>query len=151
MYRVYHGTFGIKGARSNEDSSLPMDTTATERSKALLMNMEAEVKAKASCPLSSQKRTHNVRTESIKGESNQISKLTREQIDRLVDEQRQLLIDTYKEMEKDPVKNGLKVLVMLFSEYPSYKQIWPQFRAIPDSSLMNAMELRQEDLLMRSN
>ncbi|KJH45075.1 hypothetical protein DICVIV_08892 [Dictyocaulus viviparus] len=31
----------------------------------------------------------------------------------------------------------------LFSENPQYKQIWPQFRAIPDSSLTNADQLRK--------
>lgn len=29
----------------------------------------------------------------------------------------------------------------LFSEFPAYKNIWPQFKQIPDSSLMNAPEL----------
>lgn len=31
----------------------------------------------------------------------------------------------------------------LFSEYPQYKNIWPQFRDIPDSSLMFSNELRK--------
>lgn len=31
----------------------------------------------------------------------------------------------------------------IFSEYPVYKDIWPQFRAIPDSSLMYSNELKK--------
>lgn len=31
----------------------------------------------------------------------------------------------------------------MFSEHPEYKNIWPQFRPIPDSSLMNADALRK--------
>ncbi|KAI6181225.1 GLOBIN domain-containing protein [Aphelenchoides besseyi] len=30
-----------------------------------------------------------------------------------------------------------------FSDHPSYKDIWPQFREVPDSSLMNAEALRK--------
>ncbi|CAI5450708.1 unnamed protein product [Caenorhabditis angaria] len=62
---------------------------------------------------------------------------------RLSEKQRDIIRRTFANMEKDGVKNGLKIFVRLFSEYPRYKLIWPQFRAIPDSSLMNAIELRR--------
>lgn len=79
----------------------------------------------------------------IKGESDDTTQRTRHQIGRLTESQRMLLVDTFTEVEHNAVKNGLKMLVKLFSDYPEYKQIWPQFRAIPDSSLMNAIQLRR--------
>ncbi|CAI2352989.1 unnamed protein product [Caenorhabditis sp. 36 PRJEB53466] len=62
---------------------------------------------------------------------------------RLSDRQREIIQKTFTSVEKDCVRNGLKIFVRLFAEYPRYKLIWPQFRAIPDSSLMNAVELRR--------
>ncbi|EGT35573.1 CBN-GLB-14 protein [Caenorhabditis brenneri] len=62
---------------------------------------------------------------------------------RLSDRQRDILQKTFTSIEQDCVRNGLKIFVRLFAEYPRYKLIWPQFRAIPDSSLMNAVELRR--------
>ncbi|EFP00288.1 CRE-GLB-14 protein [Caenorhabditis remanei] len=62
---------------------------------------------------------------------------------RLSDRQRDILQKTFTTIEQDCVRNGLKIFVRLFAEYPRYKLIWPQFRAIPDSSLMNAVELRR--------
>ncbi|PIC14598.1 hypothetical protein B9Z55_026852 [Caenorhabditis nigoni] len=62
---------------------------------------------------------------------------------RLSDRQREILQKTFTSIEQDCVRNGLKIFVRLFAEYPRYKLIWPQFRAIPDSSLMNAVELRR--------
>ena len=32
--------------------------------------------------------------------------------------------------------------IRLFAEHPNYKDIWPQFRAIPDSSLFNSDSLQ---------
>ncbi|PIO72258.1 globin [Teladorsagia circumcincta] len=81
--------------------------------------------------------------EKIEGESDETTRKTRQQINRLTERQRAILIKTFAELEKNPVKNALKIFVMLFSDVPHYKQIWPQFRAIPDSSLMNAIELRR--------
>ncbi|KAK6017375.1 hypothetical protein OSTOST_17105, partial [Ostertagia ostertagi] len=83
------------------------------------------------------------RKDKIEGESDETTRRTRHQISRLTEKQRAILITTFKELEINPVKNALRVLVMLFSEVPHYKLIWPQFRAIPDSSLMNAVELRR--------
>ncbi|VDL79227.1 unnamed protein product [Nippostrongylus brasiliensis] len=82
-------------------------------------------------------------TSSVLQDSDETTTATRKQLDRLSEHQRQIIIETFAEMEHHAVKNGLKMLVKLFSEYPNYKQIWPQFRAIPDSSLMNAIALRR--------
>ncbi|CAI4228115.1 unnamed protein product [Auanema sp. JU1783] len=65
------------------------------------------------------------------------------QTNRLTERQREILKKTFHNMEGDCVKLGLKMLLRLFSEYPRYKLIWPQFRAIPDSSLMHANQLRR--------
>ncbi|KAK0390209.1 hypothetical protein QR680_019433 [Steinernema hermaphroditum] len=46
-------------------------------------------------------------------------------------------------MEQQAIPNALNILIRLFSDYPNYKNIWPQFRAIPDSALMYAPELRR--------
>ncbi|CAB3397305.1 unnamed protein product [Caenorhabditis bovis] len=62
---------------------------------------------------------------------------------RLSERQREILRTTFINIEKDAVKNGLKIFVKLFSEYPRYKLIWAQFRVVPESSLMNAVELRR--------
>ncbi|CAD6187005.1 unnamed protein product [Caenorhabditis auriculariae] len=75
----------------------------------------------------------------ISNSDNEISRET----NRLSESQRVLIQKTFLNIEKDPVRNGLKIFVRLFSEYPNYKLVWPQFRAIPDSSLMNAIELRR--------
>uniref|UniRef100_A0A1I7WMA7 GLOBIN domain-containing protein n=1 Tax=Heterorhabditis bacteriophora TaxID=37862 RepID=A0A1I7WMA7_HETBA len=79
----------------------------------------------------------------IKGENDQTSQKTIEQTSRLTEHQREILKSTFKQMGHDSVKIGLTILVKLFAEYPRYKLIWPQFRAIPDSSLMHAIELRR--------
>ncbi|CAJ0953372.1 unnamed protein product, partial [Mesorhabditis belari] len=72
-----------------------------------------------------------------------IGQQTLKQLCRIDEDQKVILKRTFALMEKDMVNNGLKILVLLFAEYPQYKKIWPQFRAIPDSSLMNAIELRK--------
>ncbi|KAK0390208.1 hypothetical protein QR680_019433 [Steinernema hermaphroditum] len=51
--------------------------------------------------------------------------------------------ETFTKMEQQAIPNALNILIRLFSDYPNYKNIWPQFRAIPDSALMYAPELRR--------
>lgn len=53
------------------------------------------------------------------------------------------LLQMSKATQKLSICNLSSLFFRLFSEYPRYKLIWPQFRAIPDSSLMNAVELRR--------
>ncbi|KAI1713065.1 globin domain-containing protein [Ditylenchus destructor] len=61
------------------------------------------------------------------------------QVSRLTREQRDLLKESFQSvMEKNMVKTGMSIMLKLFADYPHYKNIWPQFRQIPDSSLMNA-------------
>ncbi|KAM3723849.1 Myoglobin [Dirofilaria immitis] len=55
---------------------------------------------------------------------------------------RQLLYETFNLFEKDLVSNGLRIFLEIISENPDYKYFWPQFRAIPDSSLISSCVLR---------
>ncbi|KAK6057339.1 hypothetical protein COOONC_05146 [Cooperia oncophora] len=117
--------------------------------KCATLDIEPEVKAK---PIVSNraKRCASIHTdtkrvskkEEIEGESDETARKTYQQVNRLTERQRAVLIQTFAELERDPVRNALKMLVKLFSEHPQYKLIWPQFRQIPDSSLMNAVALR---------
>ncbi|ULT92252.1 hypothetical protein L3Y34_009776 [Caenorhabditis briggsae] len=77
------------------------------------------------------------------GPTDPIAQKIIDETSRLSDRQREILQKTFTSIEQDCVRNGLKIFVRLFAEYPRYKLIWPQFRAIPDSSLMNAVELRR--------
>ncbi|TMS38185.1 hypothetical protein L596_004961 [Steinernema carpocapsae] len=65
------------------------------------------------------------------------------QTNRLTARQRDIIQGTFTQMEKNAIPNALSILIRLFSEYPNYKNIWPQFRAIPDSALICAPELRR--------
>ncbi|GMR49105.1 hypothetical protein PMAYCL1PPCAC_19300, partial [Pristionchus mayeri] len=65
------------------------------------------------------------------------------EMQRLTPAQREIVKATFPAMEADAIRNALQVLLLLFSEHPRYKNIWPQFRAIPDSALMSAVELRR--------
>ncbi|KAK6015891.1 hypothetical protein OSTOST_18634 [Ostertagia ostertagi] len=109
-------------------------------SKCTVLNIEPEGRAKPSL-LNHQLTEPVLKKEKIEGESDETTRKTRQQINKLTERQRAILIRTFAEVEKNLVKNGLKILLMLFAEDPHYKQIWPQFREIPDSSLMNAIEL----------
>ncbi|KAI6212084.1 GLOBIN domain-containing protein [Aphelenchoides besseyi] len=66
-----------------------------------------------------------------------------EQIGRLTLAQRELCRQSYVQIQKHSVRFGMTVMLRLFSDHPSYKDIWPQFREVPDSSLMNAEALRK--------
>ncbi|RCN24712.1 hypothetical protein ANCCAN_29586 [Ancylostoma caninum] len=146
MYRGYHESTGEQEVHKEDFSSKMtrrvLDSHTNSKSKALVMNMETELKVKPTVPAIQINKMHMDCCKSIQGESDEITKLTRQQVNRLADKQRNIIIATFTKMELNPVKMGLKILVKLFAEYPQYKQIWPQFRAIPDSSLMNAIELR---------
>ncbi|KAF8371033.1 glb-14 [Pristionchus pacificus] len=65
------------------------------------------------------------------------------EMQRLTPSQREIVKATFPAMEADAIRSALQVLLLLFSEHPRYKNIWPQFRAIPDSALMSAVELRR--------
>uniref|UniRef100_A0A914XR98 Globin family profile domain-containing protein n=1 Tax=Plectus sambesii TaxID=2011161 RepID=A0A914XR98_9BILA len=68
---------------------------------------------------------------------------TLEQTSRITPEQRAIITDTFRMMEEDSRRNGINIFVRLFSEFPNYKDIWPQFQGITDSSLMGAAELHK--------
>ncbi|VDM66044.1 unnamed protein product [Strongylus vulgaris] len=113
MYRIYHGLCREEEERLEADRRIPRSVSNSnthERSRVFVMNMEAEVKVKP-YPVPKHPKTHMERTESIKGETKEISKLTREQVNRLADSQRQLIIGTFAKMEANPVKIGLNILV----------------------------------------
>ncbi|VDM08511.1 unnamed protein product, partial [Wuchereria bancrofti] len=87
------------------------------------------------------------------------------QVNKLSLEDRKLLHETFNLFEKDLTSNGLRIflesalknnevyllilheqkcesLYRMLSENPDYKYFWPQFRAIPDSSLISSSVLR---------
>nr|CDP95810.1 BMA-GLB-14 [Brugia malayi] len=78
------------------------------------------------------------------------------QVNELSLEDRKLLHETFNLFEKDLTTNGLRIFLQLalitkfiylfcmrtLSENPDYKYFWPQFRAIPDSSLISSSVLR---------
>ncbi|KHN84243.1 hypothetical protein Tcan_05637 [Toxocara canis] len=64
-----------------------------------------------------------------------------EQTNRLSAQHRATVQATFMEMEKDAVRNGLQILLSMFSDHPQYKGIWPQFRNVPDSALISTPEL----------
>uniref|UniRef100_A0AC34QAH0 Globin family profile domain-containing protein n=1 Tax=Panagrolaimus sp. JU765 TaxID=591449 RepID=A0AC34QAH0_9BILA len=74
-------------------------------------------------------------------EDNETTRRMHQEIRRLSPEARVILKQTFHTMENRPIRCGLNIMIALFSEFPHYKNIWPQFRQIPDSSLMNAPEL----------
>ncbi|KAI6180885.1 GLOBIN domain-containing protein [Aphelenchoides besseyi] len=65
------------------------------------------------------------------------------EISRLTAERVQIIKESFALMKRHFTHNGLTVFIRLFSEYPLYKDLWPQFRAIPDSALMYSMELKK--------
>uniref|UniRef100_A0A915PC40 Globin family profile domain-containing protein n=1 Tax=Setaria digitata TaxID=48799 RepID=A0A915PC40_9BILA len=64
------------------------------------------------------------------------------QIRRLSADDRLILQETFNLLEKDLVSNGIRIFLKTISENPHYKFFWPQFRAIPDSSLISSSVLR---------
>ncbi|KAK6101210.1 Globin family protein [Brugia pahangi] len=64
------------------------------------------------------------------------------QVNKLSLEDRKLLHETFNLFEKDLTTNGLRIFLQTLSENPDYKYFWPQFRAIPDSSLISSSVLR---------
>ncbi|KAE9556448.1 hypothetical protein FO519_000333 [Halicephalobus sp. NKZ332] len=80
-------------------------------------------------------------TDSEFNEDNEFTRRMHSEIARISPEARNILRKTFKPMESRPVRCGLSIMLALFSEFPNYKNIWPQFKQIPDSSLMNAPEL----------
>ncbi|KAI1713830.1 globin domain-containing protein [Ditylenchus destructor] len=89
----------------------------------------------------------SISLDSSGGSMDEDSEFTRKmhvQVSRLTREQRDLLKESFQNvMEKNMVKIGMSIMLKLFINYPHYKNIWPQFRQIPDSSLMNATELNK--------
>ncbi|KAI6218647.1 GLOBIN domain-containing protein [Aphelenchoides fujianensis] len=65
------------------------------------------------------------------------------EVSRLTPERIKIIRETFAVMKRHFTHNCLSLFLRLFSEYPLYKDIWPQFRAIPDSSLMYSQELKK--------
>ncbi|KAL4001909.1 Globin family protein [Acanthocheilonema viteae] len=70
-----------------------------------------------------------------------------EEVKRLSNKQRRIIQETFKYLYSDPKKNGHKIFILLFSDFPEYKDIWPQFRGIPDSSIITADEVKKHGLV----
>ncbi|KAK6100987.1 Globin family protein [Brugia pahangi] len=70
-----------------------------------------------------------------------------EEIKRLSQEQRYIIQKTFKYLYNDPQKNGQKIFVLLLGDFPEYKQIWPQFSGIPDSSIITADVVKEHGLV----
>uniref|UniRef100_A0AC34FA93 Globin family profile domain-containing protein n=1 Tax=Panagrolaimus sp. ES5 TaxID=591445 RepID=A0AC34FA93_9BILA len=64
------------------------------------------------------------------------------EVSRLNLERRELITESYEQMKRGSVNNALAVFVRMFAENPQYKNIWPQFRNIPDSSLISSDQLK---------
>ncbi|VIO90766.1 Uncharacterized protein BM_BM3476, partial [Brugia malayi] len=69
------------------------------------------------------------------------------EIKRLSQEQRYIIQKTFKYLYNDPQKNGQKIFVLLLGDFPEYKQIWPQFSGIPDSSIITADVVKEHGLV----
>ncbi|CEF71580.1 Globin family and Globin-like domain and Globin, structural domain-containing protein [Strongyloides ratti] len=65
----------------------------------------------------------------------------KKEVSRLTKKQQIVLEKTFSSIKDRAVPNGIKVLLRMFAEHPQYKDIWPQFRPYPDSSLMCAPEI----------
>ncbi|KAH7713618.1 CRE-GLB-14 protein [Aphelenchoides avenae] len=65
------------------------------------------------------------------------------EVARLTPRQREVIQNTFKCLNTRLIKCGMEVMLRLFADYPQYKNIWPQFRQIPDSSLMSAVQLNK--------
>ncbi|GMS96102.1 hypothetical protein PENTCL1PPCAC_18277, partial [Pristionchus entomophagus] len=61
---------------------------------------------------------------------------------RLNEHHRKLICDSYEFMRTEANKNGLGIFIRLFAEFPHYKNIWPNFRQIPDSALISSDGLK---------
>uniref|UniRef100_A0A0R3RNG4 GLOBIN domain-containing protein n=1 Tax=Elaeophora elaphi TaxID=1147741 RepID=A0A0R3RNG4_9BILA len=74
---------------------------------------------------------------------NETSDLLFIEVNKFSSQDRKLLYETFKLFEKDLESNGLRIFLETISENPDYKFFWPQFRAIPDSSLISSSVLRK--------
>lgn len=65
----------------------------------------------------------------------------RQEMDRITEKQKEIFKETFPVIYKDFKRNGLALFAKYFSEYPHYKNIWPQFRTLQDSALLASNEL----------
>ncbi|CAD5218667.1 unnamed protein product [Bursaphelenchus okinawaensis] len=89
-----------------------------------------------------------VTTETKSEKSVEMSKLEKRALtvaeaSRLTPRKCEILTETFTLLKRHLVHNIQTLFIRIFSEYPTYKDIWPQFRAIPDSSLMYSNELKK--------
>ncbi|CAJ0932851.1 unnamed protein product, partial [Mesorhabditis belari] len=60
----------------------------------------------------------------------------------LTEEQREAIKQSHKKLAESAAKYGNELFIRLFSDFPDYKDIWPRFRALPDSSLVGSDQMR---------
>uniref|UniRef100_A0A7E4UP62 GLOBIN domain-containing protein n=1 Tax=Panagrellus redivivus TaxID=6233 RepID=A0A7E4UP62_PANRE len=65
-----------------------------------------------------------------------------EQVQRLNETRRHIITESYSKFKNGGVTHSLMVFIRMFAENPQYKNIWPQFRQITDSSLISSDQLR---------
>ncbi|ULT93449.1 hypothetical protein L3Y34_003144 [Caenorhabditis briggsae] len=65
----------------------------------------------------------------------------RQEMDRISQRQKHIFKETFPVVFKDYRRNGLVLFAKYFSEFPHYKNIWPQFRTLQDSALLASNEL----------
>uniref|UniRef100_A0AC34RQD9 Globin family profile domain-containing protein n=1 Tax=Panagrolaimus sp. JU765 TaxID=591449 RepID=A0AC34RQD9_9BILA len=64
------------------------------------------------------------------------------EVQRLDAKKRKIICESYVKVKDGGWNNGLMVFIRMFAENPQFKNIWPQFRAITDSSLISSEQLR---------
>ncbi|VDK86091.1 unnamed protein product [Litomosoides sigmodontis] len=79
---------------------------------------------------------------SLNREQNDCDDFIITQVKKFSTEDRKSLQKTFNLFEKDLASIGLRIFLETLSENPEYKFFWPQFRAIPDSSLISSVVLR---------
>uniref|UniRef100_A0A0K0F0D4 GLOBIN domain-containing protein n=1 Tax=Strongyloides venezuelensis TaxID=75913 RepID=A0A0K0F0D4_STRVS len=85
--------------------------------------------------------TENTNACSLNACNDDKNKKIKKEVSRLTKQQQIVLQRTFASIKVKAVQNGVKLLLRMFAEHPQYKDIWPQFRPYPDSSLMCAPEL----------
>ncbi|ETN68587.1 globin [Necator americanus] len=78
----------------------------------------------------------------LQNTENLLENALRLEIARLTANQRELIRISYQSLEGESTKNGMDLFVKLFAEFPNYKNIWPQFHEVADSSLIFSDKLR---------
>uniref|UniRef100_A0AC35EYM1 Globin family profile domain-containing protein n=1 Tax=Panagrolaimus sp. PS1159 TaxID=55785 RepID=A0AC35EYM1_9BILA len=133
FYKMNCGSIGSSNSGGSTDSS-----EASEACEDVLLQLPDDTKHDIP---SLRNQQSLVSIDSDMSEDNEYTKIIHTEVSRLTQKDRKILQETFKMMEHRPIRCGLNIMINLFSEHPSYKSIWPRFKQIPDSALMNAPEL----------